>query len=607
MKTMTKTNTALELALTDIKGARVSELLLGVNLELVPGNAESMTSNRIRNGKFSGPPDPQTGVAPEWQPFGLNMGGMHARAVEGMFMSPSQSQLLHNYSQPYGAGLVQTGVAIRKGETLELRIWAKARHRPVKVKIALRSQASRDEEGYANVEFLIDSAYWKCFRAEFPIAQTDEEAVFFLFLLETGVVLFDQIVLEPVNSNGVDPDVEEAILRLNPSAIRFPGGCISTNHHWRFGTGPRELRPALADPVFKLRTVYDYGTDEYLALCRTMGSTPHITVNIGSGTPRDAADWATYCHAWYVARGEEPPLAYFQMGNELYGSWETSHMTASMYVEALREFVPGVRAGYPNCRIIALAEPESSGVAGEAPTKFREAVLSEAQGLYDVLAINRYKGQWYDDPAEQLGNAIDSVRKIESEMKLLADDCRAAGWKPRIALTEWNYWLHAAHWDGKGFYEPDDALHGIFYSGVIHALMRMGEEVEVASYYHMLNAMGLIVQEKGRVRETALGTLHRLYRGVVPGTLCSLKGSGLDTEALDCVAISHGETLSVFLTHRATGGSLTVKLGQAFGTVSACQTLAAKELTAAMKSHPNQIENGEITVPPLSVTRIDFC
>ena len=603
---MHKTETVLELAPTGKKGARVSELLLGVNLEIVPGIAESMISNRIRNGKFGGPPDPQTGVAPEWQPYGLNMGGMHARAVDGMFMSPSQSQMLHNYSQPYGAGLVQTGVSVRKGETLELKIWAKARHCPVKVKVALRSQASRDERGYANAEFFVDSAYWKCFRAEFIINETNEDAVFFLFLVGTGVILIDQIVLEPVDSNGVDPDVEEAILRLRPSAIRFPGGCLSTNHHWRFGTGPRELRPALADPVFKLRTVYEYGTDEYLALCRTLGSTPHITVNIGSGTPQDAADWAAYCHGWYQARGEEPPSAYFQMGNEQYGSWESSHMNASMYVDALREFVPGVRAAYPNCRIIALAEPVSSGVAGAEPTEFRKAVLSDAQGLYDVLAINRYKGQWYDDPTEQLRNAIDSVGKVESEMKLLADDCRAAGWEPRIALTEWNYWLHAAHWDGKGFYEPEDALHGLFFSGVIHALMRMGEEVEVASYYHMLNSMGLIVKEKGRVRETAVGALYRLYRGVVPGTILLLDGSGARAKHLDCLAISHDKTLSVFLTHLATSEPVFVKLDKAFGAAHACQTFAASELTEAMKSHPNQLDEDVILLPPLSVTRVDF-
>jgi len=584
----------------------VSELLLGVNLEMVPANAASLLSNRLRNPKFGGPPDVQTGVAHEWMPAGFNMGGMHAKIIEGMFMSPSQCQMIHNYIGAYGAGLVQIGIPVRRGETLEFKIWAKVRHRPVCVEICLRPLASRVEETYAKVDILVDSAYWKCFSATFHMEKTDDDAAFFIQLKDTGVVLIDQVSLEPADSAGIKKDTEEVILRLNPPMIRFPGGCMSTNHHWRLGTGPRELRPSLPDPVFKTRTDYDFGTDEYLTLCRTLGISPHITVNIGSGTVTEAAEWAGYCRDWYLRLGESPPLIYFQMGNEQYGSWETSHMNAAMYVDALREFVPAVRFAYPDCRIIVLAEPMASGVSGEADTPLRELVLSEAKGLFDVLAINRYKGQWFDDPADQLRNAIDSVEKVRHDLELLSEDCRNAGVIPRLALTEWNYWLHAAQWDGKNFYEPDDALHGVFFSGMVHVLWRMADVIEIASYYHLLNAMGLMTEKKGRCSETAIGTLYRLYRSALPGRLVPMDLEWGNEGKLDSLVIVHEGITSLFVCHRALGEAAVVNLSDALGRVLSCQTLAAADCYSPMKDQTIHVVDGEVTLPPLSVTRIDF-
>jgi len=596
----------LHLSLESAEGSVVSELLMGINLEMAGFVSSALLANRVRNGKFAGPANAQTGIAPEWQPFGNNMGGMHAKTVEGMFMSPSQCQMLHNYSAAYGAGLVQSGIPIRKGETLEFKMWAKARHRPVRIAVALRAAPSRAEDGYANAELVVDTSYWKCFHVSMPISHTDDSATLFILLKETGVILIDQISLEPEGSTGLDLDVQEAILRLNPSAIRFPGGCMSTNYHWRMGLGLRELRPALADPVFKTQTDYDFGADDYLDLCRILGNTPHITVNVGSGTPDDATGWAEYCREWYLTHGIEPPLAYFQIGNEQYGPWETSHMTADMYVDVLKEFVPGIRKAYPNCRIIALAEPLSTGIAGDPDTPLRSAVLTEAQGYFDVLAINRYKGQWYDDPREQLQNAVDSAAKICNELELLVSDSHAAGWIPRIALTEWNFWLHAAHWDGKNFYEPDDAFHGIFFANVIHTLARMSEVVEIASYYHLLNAMGLVVKGKNNVTETAIGTLYRLYRSVLPGRLVTLRGGHTGSPGLDSLAIAHEGTISLFLIHWGMEEFTGVSLDANFGSSSSTQTLAAVDGYSPMKARPSQIEEGEIVLPPLSVTRIDF-
>ena len=83
-------------------------------------------------------------------------------------------------------------------------------------------------------------------------------------------------------------------------------------------------------------------------------SAGHITVNISTGTPEEAKEWAEYCAKWYENRGLDLPLMYWQIGNEHYGHWEIGNMTGEMYVDTLKEFVPGIRFGYPNASIIAL-------------------------------------------------------------------------------------------------------------------------------------------------------------------------------------------------------------------------------------------------------------
>src|SRR5512140_3565127 len=45
------------------------------------------------------------------------------------------------------------------------------------------------------------------------------------------------------NTGGIRRDVVEALRRLHPPVLRWPGGCFADDYHWRDGIGPREQRP----------------------------------------------------------------------------------------------------------------------------------------------------------------------------------------------------------------------------------------------------------------------------------------------------------------------------------------------------------------------------
>jgi len=589
-------------------GRVASADLLGINLEMASMISEGLLSDRLTNPKFCGPVNMQTGLAPGWQPIGNNMGIVRNELVRGMFLSGDESQLVHSYAEA-GGGLVQTGRYIAEGEELEVEIWAKVRHHPVTLEISLRPLASRATE-YSKAGVTIDASYWKRYTVRLFSSCEDRDAGFFVMLMTPGVVLFDQIHLRPVSEPHLHQEVMARIADLQMPTLRFPGGCMSTNHHWRLGTGPLHLRPSLPDPVFKERADYDFGTDEYLAMCHEQGVRPYITLNIGSGTAEEAGAWAKYCADWYLSRGLALPEIYFQMGNEQYGSWESSHMNASMFLSAIEEFVPAVRGNYPSAIIIGPGEAFCGGAAGEPATELRNLVLSKARGLIDIIALNRYKGQWYESASEQVLNAVESVDKIKADFLELLEDCHRHGFKPRLALSEWNYWLHASHWDGKRFFEPDDAQHGLFVSGMFHMMARLAPYIEVAAYSQLTNAMGLVSSKGGEAVVSEISELFQLYRPAFPGEVVELAVTSGDLAEgipqVDALGLRQEDVLWVFATNRSCEESTMLSIDGVSLECTEARLFVAEDYQSPMLERTS-VQSGERwELPALSLLRLCF-
>lgn len=587
----------------------VEDTLLGQNLEAVSSFITAMTSERFRNPKFAGPANPQTGIANCWQPYGNNMPGLHCELTSGMSLSGNESQLINNFSDAQGAGILQTGVCIRKGEVLEIELWAKVRHHPATLLLGI-GPLCKSQEWYEMVHVQVDASYWKCYRITLAAAPCDDdEAVFWCLLEGEGYIWIDQIHLHPVGEDHLCTKLIDRIKTLQIPILRFPGGCISTNYHWRHGTGPVHLRPVLADPVFKFSTVYDFGTDEYLELCMNQGIHPHITVNVGSGTPEEAGEWAAYCASWFQQRGVEPPPAWFQIGNEQYGLWESSHMTGQMYVDALRAFVPPIRSAYPNCRIIALGEQLSQGLRQEQATEWRNPVLEQAAELVDVFAISRYKGQWYDTNLDKQINVVESVRKIKDDLEALIHDIRAKGLKHKVALTEWNYMLHACAWDGKDFLEPGDAQHGLFVAGMLNMFARLGADMELANFYHLVVGLAIFLRHGSEVVETCIADVFRMYRPAFPGEFVPIEVSSplLGSEpAVDAICIRNEDTTWLFMANRHPSDSAHVELAGLPPKIKSTYLLSSESPLNQLVEQDMPILSNALHLPPLSIARLQY-
>jgi hypothetical protein len=525
----------------------------------------------------------------------------------GLALSGETAQMLCLYDPAMGKGIVQTDVWVRAGETLELELWALAQSQPTKLEIILRPRVPKLPP-YAATELLIDKPYWSRYTVTLPCPADDDHAELALKMRSLTLVWLDQIHLRPAGEF-LRRDAIEAMKQLRPTVLRYPGGCECTSFRWRHSVGPAHRRPHVHDPVFKRHINYDFGTDEFLSICSELSATPHLSVTIGNGTPDDAADWADHCRQWYERQGLKPPMVYFHLGNEHMGAWELGHMEGKTYAQVLRDFVPGIRAAYPNSRIIALGH-EHAWVAGKQHP-WREVILREAAEYFDVLGLQLYGAA--DPSATVFGAKVDPTKLMQSIIENLrhrmapmlrqaADDAAAAG--KSIAITEWNLWTHLRQYHEAGrFEEPGDGAHLLFVSLFQHALWSLGPALELVNYYALLNPMGLVQSRRGRVWFNPLAELFKLWRDAIPGTWLPLQGGD---EAVNVVAVRGESKRWLFAVNPDMQAPCELRwdslgLGRELRSVTADD---ADDL--ARTQPPVALRGSKAMLPPLSFNRIEL-
>jgi alpha-N-arabinofuranosidase len=98
------------------------------------------------------------------------------------------------------------------------------------------------------------------------------------------------------NENGLRLDVLAALKHLRAPVLRWPGGAFADDYHWRDGVGPRGERPVTANIWWRQGEPNEFGTPEFMRLCRAVGCQPYFCANVGSGSPREVRDWVEYCN-----------------------------------------------------------------------------------------------------------------------------------------------------------------------------------------------------------------------------------------------------------------------------------------------------------------------
>ena len=610
--------------------------LLGQQIEACYAAVEGLLSNRLANPKFAWPADARTGIAHKWRPTFTTMPGIQCELTPNVSLSGHESQMILCYwPETELGGIQQNGRQVRAGETLELELWAKAMSTPVQIRVGLKP-LSAQAPVYDQADIGVNASYWKRYTATFRIPQDDNEAIFFIRLCGEGRIWLDQVHLRPAGEGPLCAEMIRSIASLQVPVLRFPGGTETNGYHWRYGTGPVHLRPSHSDAEFKgTLCQHDFGTDEYLALCHEQGITPHLVLNLGTGTPEEAGQWAEYCARWYAARNVKPPLIYFEVGNEQEGHHELGHMTPEMYVTALREFVPVVRQAYPAARIIAIGCEHYYYLRTDQLKPWRDTVLAQAADLVDVFAVHLHQGFWGDTDAWRQGNIVRSVNGYRQGLEGLIGAVRAAGQSHPVAVTEWTLLIHASQSDGKGFSEPYDVMHCQYVACVLHVLARLGKDVELANFYQLVNVAGVFLRESVEVKETQMAELFRLYRPAFPGEVLPLANNSplldpggpdetgsttavIDSvpqaavqvesagPAVDALALRCGRDTWLFLVNLHPTESARITLRGFPARPNDIVLLAGDKPMGAFRRSTPEFSAGELELPPLALARLHY-
>jgi alpha-L-arabinofuranosidase len=202
---------------------------------------------------------------------------------------------------------------------------------------------------------------------EEPIGKIAPE-IYGHFVEHLGGVVYDGIWVgensKVPNVGGLRKALVDALKRVNPAVIRWPGGCFADSYNWRDGVGPKKDRPrrpnfwvdapewpkGAPDGPWK----YDpnqFGTDDFVRFCQLTGAQPYLAANLRSLTPKDFYEWVDYCNSpagtttladLRGAHGSRTPynVRYWGIGNESWGCG--GNFSADEYAIEYRRFAEWV-------------------------------------------------------------------------------------------------------------------------------------------------------------------------------------------------------------------------------------------------------------------------
>lgn len=297
------------------------------------------------------------------------------------------------------------------------------------------------------------------------------------------------------DGQGFRQDVLEAMRRLRPPVLRWPGGNFASGYHWMDGVGPPEERPRRFDLAWRKEESNRFGTEEFIAYCRALGTEPCLCANLGSGTLDEAAAWVEYCNATTDTHyanlrrrhGSPEPhgVRYWGLGNEVWGFWQVGHKTAAQYAEQAREYGKAMKWVDPSIQLVA---------CGAGNVDWDWEVLKTLARYVDYISVHAY---FRPDPQEPYYSLLAWPRRQESYIHTLWELIGAARRQQRldrpirIAFDEWNVWYRTFGGDTL-LEETYDLADALCVASFLNMLQRNCVAIGMANIAQMVNVIAPI-------------------------------------------------------------------------------------------------------------------
>ncbi len=300
------------------------------------------------------------------------------------------------------------------------------------------------------------------------------------FVENLGGVVYDGIWVGEQSgvphTGGLRKALVDALARIKPGAIRWPGGCFADQYDWRDGIGPRDRRPKRTNfwvdsPEWPKNARHDgpqsydpnqFGTSEFARFCRLTGAQPYFAANLRSLPAQEFWRWVEYCNSpagstsladRRAADGEREPLnvRFWGVGNESWGCG--GNFTPEDYAVEYRRYTAwlpsyGVRLSLigsgPNVDDLAWTRGFFSKAGGSLGGMWGWALHHYAWNASGGRTTEWYAGkrdalqfdpeQYYEILRE--GNRMESL--IEAHWQVMGEVDRRH--RVKLVVDEWGAW-----------------------------------------------------------------------------------------------------------------------------------------------------------------------
>ncbi|TCS13588.1 alpha-L-arabinofuranosidase C-terminal domain-containing protein [Caulobacter sp. BK020] len=444
------------------------------------------------------------------------------------------------------------------------------------------------------------------------------------------------------NTRGIRNDVVGALKALKVPNVRWPGGCFADEYNWRRGVGP-ERKAAVNSNWGGVVEPNTFGTDEFMDFAQQIGTEAYVSVNLGSGTAQEAAEWLEYMTsstddalgAERAKNGHPEPykVAILGLGNE---SWDCGGaMSPDFYVSEMKRFARFVH-NYNSAQPMKRVAVGPNG----ADTSYTEAVMKAWKGhswAWDIegLSLHSYStGGWpphlsgtgFDekDYAVLLKEAIgmDGLIKTHSAIMDRYDPEK----KVALVVDEWGAWLAPAPGSNPGFLvQQNSQRDAVLAALTLNIFARHADRVRMANIAQMVNVLqAMILTDKDKMLLTPTYHVFHMYVPFQDATFVPLTfdagayaTNGVTLPRVDAVAARDkaGKVwIAVTNIDPKSPATFSVSLAGVKATKASGQTLSAPKVdsvntfdapnTVVPKALSAKVAGGKltVTVAPASVT-----
>lgn len=328
------------------------------------------------------------------------------------------------------------------------------------------------------------------------------------------------------NTRGYRDDVLQALKALQVPLLRWPGGCYADIYDWRTGIGPREQRPVTLNRWWGNKEEHNgFGTHEFFEFAELLGAKTFLNVNVGTGTPREAAQWVEYITSptdSTLARerrrnGRDAPwkIDFLGIGNEPNGCG--GRMRATWFADLFRQYV-GFIAPHGGTTFIASGPDATSA-------EWTRTMMEIAVDHLDAFSMHYYTlptGDWsakgpaigFDESQwlatfERTYEIEPMIREQSAIMDAFDPEAKKA-----LVIGEWGTWYDPTPGSTDGWLQQQNSLRdGLLAAVNLNIFHRNAQRLRVAGIAQMVNVLqAMILTDGPRMVLTPTYHAFHLYR-----------------------------------------------------------------------------------------------